>query len=70
MGRPKRVCAAAAIAHERAGAAKHGQGLLLQSFCIPAIHGGQMCESGIPWVSLRPDAFIQNTINDFADAFR
>jgi hypothetical protein len=22
------------------------QGLLLQSFCIPAIHGGQMCESG------------------------
>jgi len=27
------------------------QGLLLQSFCIPAIHGGQMCESGHPWRS-------------------
>ncbi len=25
-----------------------GQGLLLQSFCISAIHGGQMCESGYP----------------------
>jgi hypothetical protein len=23
------------------------QGLLLQSFCISAIHGGQMCESGL-----------------------
>jgi len=23
-----------------------GQGLLLQSSCIPTIHGGQMCESG------------------------
>ena len=27
------------------------QGLLLQSYCIPAIHGGQMCESGHPWRS-------------------
>ncbi len=27
------------------------QGLLLQSSCIPAIHGGQMCESGHPWRS-------------------
>ncbi len=29
-----------------------------------------MCESGIPWVSLRPNAFMQNTINDFADSIR
>jgi uncharacterized protein YbjT (DUF2867 family) len=26
--------------------------------------------SGIPWVSLRPNAFMQNTINDFADSIR
>jgi hypothetical protein len=25
-----------------------GQGLLLQSSCIPAIHGGQMCKSSHP----------------------
>jgi len=36
----------APTAHGSAGAAKHRQGLFLQSYCIPAIHGGQMCESG------------------------
>ena len=55
------------------------QGLLLQSPCIPAIHGGQMCESGLARESrdrfeicpeIRRFSICRERANGEADALR